>query len=503
MIELVNLEPFSLSLNQFRALEVSGYDSLSFLNSQTTNNVKNLKVGSFQFDALLDVSAKIETYFITLKKDIDTFYLLIPTQIYEESITRIEKFHISEDVEFIRRELEFYLNFFTSKDEYVSNLGSFEVEIASCAKAKIISNPNDAFTFLGLPILNETLKLGEIFNNTLLNHLAIDFNKGCFIGQETVSKIHTRRGAAKAPVFVITDQELDQLDKLKSFTVNIGEILYKLKIKNLNYYLCLLTRENRVNNKEVFIDLKDSQIKTTIKTIPLFSLENLSSDLYLSAVTDFQNSNEQLAIKKLKNIISANPSFYDAYESLGVIYGRQEKFSEAIEIMHKLESSNPKSVMAQTNLSMFYMKIGEIDKAEVHKSNATVNQFAAFGDIADEKRAKEEQEKKMVSELKRREEMFKQVLAIDPKDALATFGLGELRLSQNRLDEAKDLLQTTINTDAKYSVAYLALSKTLIKLEEISEAIKVLELGISISSKNGDLMPANEMQSIYVKLKSN
>lgn len=501
MNKLINLEPFSLNLDQYKVLEVSGSDALTFLNSQTTNNVKSLNSKSFHFDALLDVSGKIETYFITIKKEDSSFYLLIPTLIYEESLIRIQKFHITEDVNFNSVDLKFYMNFFTEKKNFMAKLGTYDIEISTEPKSELIIDDEEIFTFLGLPILNKTIKLGEIFNNTLLSNIGIDFNKGCFIGQETVSKIHTRRGAAKAPVFLKTNADLELNTKVKSFSTAIGEVLHEISVNESKFYLCLLNRENRVNNKEIFIDLCDDQTKATIKTLPLFTLEQLSLNLYHQAVMDFQNSKESEAILKLKNIINADPSLFDAYESLGVIYGRQEKFDKAIDVMHQLESIAPKSVMAQTNLSMFYMKVGEIEKAEAHKSNATVNQFAAFGDIADEKRAKEEKDKQLASDLKRREEMFKQVLAIDPDDALATYGLGEFRLNQGKYQEAKELLQVTIKTDSKYSVAYLALAKTLIELDQLEEAMKVLELGIKVSSQNGDLMPANEMQSIYVNLK--
>ena len=38
--------------------------------------------------------------------------------------------------------------------------------------------------------------------------------------------------------------------------------------------------------------------------------------------------------------------------------------------------------MAHTNLSLYYMKIGEIELAEEHKAQATVKQFEVLGDEA-------------------------------------------------------------------------------------------------------------------------
>jgi len=65
----------------------------------------------------------------------------------------------------------------------------------------------------------------------------------------------------------------------------------------------------------------------------------------------------------------------DAYELLGVVYARENKFDAAITAMKKLEELNPDSVMAKTNLSIFYMKIGDKETAEDYKAKATVAQF--------------------------------------------------------------------------------------------------------------------------------
>ena len=58
-----------------------------------------------------------------------------------------------------------------------------------------------------------------------------------------------------------------------------------------------------------------------------------------------------------------------------MVYARENKFDAAITAMKKLEELNPDSVMAKTNLSIFYMKIGDKETAEDYKAKATVAQF--------------------------------------------------------------------------------------------------------------------------------
>ncbi len=52
----------------------------------------------------------------------------------------------------------------------------------------------------GYPVWKKTLHELELFNNTMLTEFAYKKDKGCFLGQETVAKIETRRGAAYKPV---------------------------------------------------------------------------------------------------------------------------------------------------------------------------------------------------------------------------------------------------------------------------------------------------------------
>jgi Flp pilus assembly protein TadD len=77
----------------------------------------------------------------------------------------------------------------------------------------------------------------------------------------------------------------------------------------------------------------------------------------------------------IEKAIKEDPRNEDAYELLGVVYARESQFNEAITAMKKLEELNPDSVMAKTNLSIFYMKIGDKETAEDYKAKATVAQF--------------------------------------------------------------------------------------------------------------------------------
>ena len=147
------------------------------------------------------------------------------------------------------------------------------------------------------------------------------------------------------------------------------------------------------------------------------------------------------------------------------------------------------------------MKKGNIEEAEKYKADATLLNFQILGDEAQKKRQEEEIKQKKIAEMKKRESMFKQVLELDPLDAMANNGMGEILLEREEYAESQAYFRKAIESNSKYSVAYLGLAKTLFYQSKSQEAIDILEKGIKVAGKNGDLMPANEMQSLLLKVK--
>src|SRR5690606_18479705 len=146
---------------------------------------------------------------------------------------------------------------------------------------------------------------------------------------------------------------------------------------------------------------------------------------------------EQLAIELLQTAIALDPRFADAYEALGVIYGRHERFEEAISLMKQLAEIDPASIMAHTNMSLYLMRLGRIEEAEEAKSNATVKTFENLGKQARAKEEWQEAQQKKQAELKRRESMFLEVLELDPDDIFALFGLAEIEFTKKNFLQAE------------------------------------------------------------------
>jgi predicted Zn-dependent protease len=87
---------------------------------------------------------------------------------------------------------------------------------------------------------------------------------------------------------------------------------------------------------------------------------------YDDAMFDFSTGDFDSAIVKLKAILAGEPTHFDAQLSLGMACYRKGDFAAAIAEGHKAEQLRPKEQLVHTNLSLFYMKSGDKQKAEQH-----------------------------------------------------------------------------------------------------------------------------------------
>lgn len=494
----------------FFSFEVTGPDAESFLHGQTTNNSEKLEVKNFQLDTLLDISGRVLTYFWVLKKNKEHFILLFESdELTHIALERLEKYHIAEDLELgpvSKKDVVLTFDprskFKSEKDEYRGNYFGETCSLVFDSYPKMHEDFLEALKKLrGFDASSSLLKL---ITDSVLFELALDLKKGCYLGQETVGKIASRRGAAFYPMALKLDEAI-QVSEAKKLSVDakkIGTVLSSFKIGDDNYLLTSLLRDYRVEDYKFQAEIDGKKVTLIAKSFPLIKYNKIdkAQELFDNAVDLFQKDREEEAIYLLKLAVEIDPSFEDAYESLGVIYGRHEKFEEAIKLMQKLSQVNPKSVMAHTNMSLYYMKLGDIETAEKHKSEATIKTFEFYGDEAKRKEETKKREEEKLIERNRRESMFKEVLEIDSEDSLALFGLSDIEYEKGNVEIALGFAQRVLSSNPKYSVAYLLLGKILTSLGKKDEAKEKLQEGIKIASSQGELMPANEMQRLLSRL---
>jgi Tfp pilus assembly protein PilF len=95
---------------------------------------------------------------------------------------------------------------------------------------------------------------------------------------------------------------------------------------------------------------------------------------------------------------------------------------------------------------------------------------------------------------------LKKVLAIDPNDDVAWFGLGKAYMEDGNFEEAAKALRQCITVKPTYSAAYYALAQSLLKLSRIDECRTVSATGIEVSTKNGDAMVTKNLELLKASL---
>lgn len=482
-------------------IKIIGSDAKSFIGAQSTFDINQLGDNQFHLISFLDPQGRILSYGWLLFKN-NQYSYLVPEVLKDSSIERLNRFLISEDVEIIPQGP--VTCFFTFNDDGMEGVSGTLFDQDSSlyfenpgAQVLTFSEVESYRILTGYPPFSPDEFSPEIINNTHLFDHALTRNKGCYPGQETVNKIANNRGAAYSPL-LLKGKAPFVVGVIKAFEKKIGEITAVTEFAGAFFAEAKLLRDFRVEGLELSFSVEGQEFSGRVFNLPYLKGDKLnkSDDLYHQAVTHFQQDDIATAEKLFKLAIKINPLNDEAYESLGVMLGRESRFDEAISWMHKLAELDESSVLAHTNLSMFYMRKGEIEKAEEHKSQATLKSFAQFGKEAQEKEKIEVEKQQKQSEWARREEMFRQVLEIDPEDTLANFGLGTLSVERQDFLEAITYLEAVLQADSKYSAAYLPLGQAYLGAKRKEDALKVWREGIKIAASKGDLMPANQMQAL-------
>lgn len=99
-------------------------------------------------------------------------------------------------------------------------------------------------------------------------------------------------------------------------------------------------------------------------------------------------------------------------------------------------------------------------------------------------------------------EPLKKVLVIDPQDDVAWFGLGKAYMDDGNFEEAANALAQCISVKPTYSAAYFALAQSLQTLHRFDECRTIIETGIEVSTKNGDVMVTRNLEALKSALPS-
>lgn len=505
--------------DEWTYIRVIGTDAEVFLQGQVTQDLNKIAQGKALWSTRLNRQGRIQNFFILAKAVFGEWAICIEHAMADLLLQDLEKFIISQDVSFEKRSGSyfFHINYFISQSADNFKKPLFEVNLFGVTAGfcdyvpeEVKETPKQKLNLLrwlnGFPSWCQEVSSETLINESCLNEIAISYSKGCFLGQETAGKLQSHRGGAYYPVFLEFESANLQSTE-EDFREN--EIFYENKKigKVLNNYQGLfqvaLLREYRVEGMKLCVSLKGKELEwqneaTKVQYLPFVknqTRESVADEIYHQGVTKFQNGADRESLTMMELSLKFYPKLFAAYESIGVILGRLGKYDEAINWMDKLLAAEPNSVLAHTNKSLFLMKQGKIAEAEEEKAKATLSSFAFFGDEAKLKAEKESLKKKKEFEMKRKKEMFEQVLAIDENDLLALLGLAEAGVYLDNCEEAYRYIKKAIGLNPENAKAFKLLGEVKEKQNAYSEAIDAYENGVLLASKKGELKLASEMQS--------
>jgi len=567
------------------AMTVTGADATSFLHSQLTNDVKNLKAGEGQYNARVTRTGTLVRWFSLHHLPAaypgltpgglanNGYLLLIEREGIPALLNDLGKFAVVEDAA-----LEDVSDLF----DWVAIQGPNAAKLAEAAFGKLNGGAWDvsenAIVFhgeavvvgrslagdtgfvIGLPrregvnleaqmprlasaaLDHDALLLaGDELNNVLdvlriesgvvltgvdtqenervlpqtgLEQQVVSYTKGCYLGQEVIARIRTYGSlpwVLRGLVFEATQDAAAQnavLEKLPSVGADavlengtkVGTFASRAIAPMLNAAVAFAYLDRTSRTPGTVLKLRgtgDAILNARVALLPFYKASDLKARvtfLHDRAVRFFADGHDDDALKMLEEALRLDPGFADGYEALGVILGRKQRFEEAIDIFKRLEEVAPNEPMVHTNLSLFYMKIGDKTKAEEEKAKATVKQFSRFGALHKEKAQADAEEQQRRADAQRKMKMFEEVLEIDPEDPIALFGLGNAYSTLGEWAKAEAALARAAAAQKDNSPVYLARGKALEMLSRNDEALSVYKDGMAVASRKGDLMPLKEME---------
>ncbi len=348
----------------------------------------------------------------------------------------------------------------------------------------------------------------RLLPETGLEQHAVSYTKGCYLGQEVIARVRTYGSVPRALRALVLDGGLEGLpapgDKVmldSGRPAGDAATAALSPAEGAPVLLAFLGRDHRTPGQRLLLRTPGGLREARVALLPLHRAADRDTrvqQLYDRAIRTFADGHEDRALALLEDALRLDPAFADGYEAIGVILGRGGRYHEAIDFFRRLEEVVPGEPLVNTNLSLYYMKLGDKATAEAEAGKAASKAMARGGDGPETRSAAqiaEEQDAARRADAARKEGMFRQVLDFDPEDPVAWFGLGKSLSTLERWEEAAEALERATEVDGKNAAAFLARGKALERLGRDADALDVYRAGMEVASRRGDLMPLKEMES--------
>ena len=271
--ELIKLEHLSI-------LEINGKGSFELLQGQITSDMEKVSLDNCVVGSICNIKGRVVSSFVTSEnaKENNSFFLVGETKALVATKTILEKYQPFYDCSLrLRKDIKFYA---IEEDCLISDFPESNLNISSqnydsffrlhyLEKKYHLIAFIDSEEFKGYNISNDKLpwELDEIINQNfeitseVINkftphelgyHLntRIDFEKGCYTGQEIVARMHYR--AKKLPEIIVRSTNKEVKDLMKVYDKDnkvVGLILSCTKTDN--NYQCLLSMNKNYSGQNL------------------------------------------------------------------------------------------------------------------------------------------------------------------------------------------------------------------------------------------------------------
>jgi predicted Zn-dependent protease len=97
-------------------------------------------------------------------------------------------------------------------------------------------------------------------------------------------------------------------------------------------------------------------------------------------------------------------------------------------------------------------------------------------------------------------QMLNEILAQEPNNAFARYGLAMEYSNSGNIDQALDEFHKLLSANPDYAAGYFMAAQTLVKSGRRDEARAMLENGIVAARRQGDAHAASEMQGMLEEI---
>ena len=226
-------------LTHYSLIQIEGTEAEKYLQGQLTCDVTKLAVGESTLTAHCDPKGKMSALFRLIRQDEQTFYMLLKSELLPSALDQLKKYAVFSKVTFTLLDWQILG---AAGTKSIEKCGQFSAQIRVDVKAQqprmILLNPTrlaleptveaEAWDLLdiqdGVPGLAAATQLEFIPQALNLQSIeqAISFQKGCYIGQETVARAKYR-GANKRALFIFAAQTQSLPDIGSALEMALGD----------------------------------------------------------------------------------------------------------------------------------------------------------------------------------------------------------------------------------------------------------------------------------------